>query len=212
MHCNALREPCWPYCRDPMPAPLGRRSPSVLRHALRGLGRGRGGRPLSTVAAAAAASRANALPSPVALLAELPLTAAAASTVQQSRQIISRILSGEDDRLFIVVGPCSIHDVAAAEDYASKLSALRTKHADTLEIVMRVYFEKPRTTVGWKGLINDSSLLGSYDITAGLRIGRQLLLRINEHYGLPCGVEVMNVPFKNDEFCITNDGFCISND
>jgi 3-deoxy-7-phosphoheptulonate synthase len=112
--------------------------------------------------------------------------------VVETRQRIRRILHGKDDRLLVVIGPCSIHDPAAAMDYARRLKAQRDRHADTLEIVMRVYFEKPRTTVGWKGLINDPYLDESFRIDEGLRIARQLLLDINR-LGLPAGSEFLDV-------------------
>lgn len=112
--------------------------------------------------------------------------------ISQTRQRIHRILHGQDDRLLVVIGPCSIHDPVAAVDYARRLKPLREKYADTLEIVMRVYFEKPRTTVGWKGLINDPYLDESYRIDEGLRIARQLLIEINR-LGLPAGSEFLDV-------------------
>ena len=114
------------------------------------------------------------------------------SLISNTRQAIRRILTGKDDRLMVVIGPCSIHDPIAAMDYARRLKALRDKHADALEIVMRVYFEKPRTTVGWKGLINDPYLDESYRIDEGLRIARQLLIEINR-LGLPAGSEFLDV-------------------
>ena len=112
--------------------------------------------------------------------------------VGQTRRRIHDILHGRDDRLLVVVGPCSIHDPAAAVDYARRLAPLRQKYADRLEIVMRVYFEKPRTTVGWKGLINDPYLDESFRIDEGLRIARQLLIEINR-LGLPAGSEFLDV-------------------
>ncbi len=112
--------------------------------------------------------------------------------VADTRSAIRQIMAGQDDRLLVVIGPCSIHDPAAALEYARKLKVLRDQHADTLEIVMRVYFEKPRTTVGWKGLINDPYLDESYRIDEGLRMGRQLLLEINR-MGVPAGSEVLDV-------------------
>jgi len=112
--------------------------------------------------------------------------------IARTRKTIHHILSGKDDRLLVVIGPCSIHDPAAAMDYARRLKELRDQHQDTLEIVMRVYFEKPRTTVGWKGLINDPYLDESYKIDEGLRIARQLLLEINR-LGLPAGSEFLDV-------------------
>ncbi|HEU4459476.1 MAG TPA: 3-deoxy-7-phosphoheptulonate synthase [Methylibium sp.] len=112
--------------------------------------------------------------------------------VGMTRRSIREIMAGRDDRLLVIMGPCSIHDPAAALDYARKLKAQRDKHADTLEIVMRVYFEKPRTTVGWKGLINDPYLDESFRIDEGLRIARQLLLEIGR-LGLPAASEFLDV-------------------
>jgi 3-deoxy-7-phosphoheptulonate synthase len=112
--------------------------------------------------------------------------------IQQTRRRIHSIMAGEDDRLLVVIGPCSIHDPAAALDYARKLKEVRAKYADSLEIVMRVYFEKPRTTVGWKGLINDPYLDETFRIDEGLRIARQLLIEINRA-GLPAGSEFLDV-------------------
>ncbi len=114
------------------------------------------------------------------------------SLISNTRHNIQRIMTGQDDRLLVVIGPCSIHDPAAALDYARRLKEQRTKYADTLEIVMRVYFEKPRTTVGWKGLINDPYLDESYRIDEGLRMARQLLIEINR-LGLPSGSEFLDV-------------------
>jgi 3-deoxy-7-phosphoheptulonate synthase len=116
----------------------------------------------------------------------------AAHTVSASRQALHRILTGEDDRLAVVIGPCSIHDTKAALEYAERLVALRQRHAGELEIVMRVYFEKPRTTVGWKGLINDPDLDGSFRIDKGLRMARGLLRDINE-LGMPAGCEFLDM-------------------
>jgi 3-deoxy-7-phosphoheptulonate synthase len=112
--------------------------------------------------------------------------------ISQTRRRIHNIMAGEDDRMLVVIGPCSIHDPNAALDYARKLKEVRTRYADTLEIVMRVYFEKPRTTVGWKGLINDPYLDESFRIDEGLRIARQLLIEINR-LGLPAGSEFLDV-------------------
>ncbi|HEX2545321.1 MAG TPA: 3-deoxy-7-phosphoheptulonate synthase [Ramlibacter sp.] len=112
--------------------------------------------------------------------------------ISTTRRRIHEIMAGEDDRLLVVIGPCSIHDPNAALDYARKLKEVRTRYADTLEVVMRVYFEKPRTTVGWKGLINDPYLDESYRIDEGLRIARQLLIEINR-LGLPAGSEFLDV-------------------
>ncbi|GLQ96257.1 3-deoxy-7-phosphoheptulonate synthase [Dyella mobilis] len=116
----------------------------------------------------------------------------ALATVAASRQALHRILHGQDDRLAVVIGPCSIHDTDAALEYARRLVAERERHADTLEIVMRVYFEKPRTTVGWKGLINDPDLDESYHIDKGLRLARRLLCDINA-LGLPAGCEFLDL-------------------
>ena len=116
----------------------------------------------------------------------------ALGTVAASRSALHRILQGEDDRLAVVIGPCSIHDTNAAMEYARCLVAERERHADTLEIVMRVYFEKPRTTVGWKGLINDPDLDESYHIDKGLHLARRLLCDINA-LGLPAGCEFLDL-------------------
>jgi 3-deoxy-7-phosphoheptulonate synthase len=125
------------------------------------------------------------------LLAELPLGATRAATVSGSRAAVRRIVAGEDDRLLVVVGPCSVHDVAAAVDYAARLAKTAAELADELLVVMRVYFEKPRTTVGWKGLINDPGLDGSHDVHRGLRIARRLLLDVLD-LGLPVGCEFLD--------------------
>lgn len=117
---------------------------------------------------------------PVALIERYPATPVSANTVKRARKEIHDILHAKDDRLLVVIGPCSIHDPKAALDYAERLLKMRQQYADTLEIVMRVYFEKPRTTVGWKGLINDPHLDGSYALNDGLRMARKLLLDINE--------------------------------
>ncbi len=126
------------------------------------------------------------------LIREFPVTDKAATTVYTARQAIHRVLHGMEDRLVVVIGPCSIHDVKAAREYAARLAAERLRHASELEIVMRVYFEKPRTTVGWKGLINDPDLTGGFDINKGLRLARELLLDINEA-GLPAGCEYLDM-------------------
>jgi 3-deoxy-7-phosphoheptulonate synthase len=128
---------------------------------------------------------------PAILLEELPVTEAAAVTVSRGREEVAAILRGEDDRLVVIVGPCSIHDPVAATDYARRLRALADETAADLRIVMRVYFEKPRTTVGWKGLINDPNLDGSFAINAGLRLGRRLLLDL-AGLGLPAGCEFLD--------------------
>lgn len=130
------------------------------------------------------------LPAPNVIRAELPLKPAQAEAVQKDRDEIADILSGRDDRLLVVVGPCSVHDPIAALDYGQRLAPLAAEHCDRLKIVMRVYFEKPRTTVGWKGLINDPGTDGSFDVERGLRIARSLLLNIVE-LGLPVGCEFL---------------------
>ncbi len=112
--------------------------------------------------------------------------------ITRTRRAIHNIIAGKDDRLLVVIGPCSIHDPAAAVDYARRLKPLRDKYADTLEVVMRVYFEKPRTTVGWKGLITDPYFDQTFRIDEGLRIARQLLIEINR-MGLPAGSEFLDV-------------------
>jgi 3-deoxy-7-phosphoheptulonate synthase len=133
------------------------------------------------------------LPPPEHLIRFFPIGGTPVETlIGQTRKHIHRILHGDDDRLLVIIGPCSIHDPAAAVDYARRLLPLREKYADSLEIVMRVYFEKPRTTVGWKGLINDPYLDESYRIDEGLRMARQLLIEINR-LGLPAGSEFLDV-------------------
>jgi 3-deoxy-7-phosphoheptulonate synthase len=125
------------------------------------------------------------------LLEELPLNAEGSATITRARGEIRRILQGEDDRLLVVVGPCSVHDLVAAEDYARRLKPLADELAEDLCVVMRVYFEKPRTTVGWKGLINDPHLDGSFAINEGLRLGRRLLVDLAA-MGLPAGCEFLD--------------------
>src|ERR1700744_4317137 len=115
---------------------------------------------------------------PRAIKALTPVSEAANATVARSRERIIRILRQEDPRMLVVMGPCSIHDEKSALEYATRLNALRAEFADRMEIVMRVYFEKPRTTIGWKGLINDPHLDGSQDIGTGLKIARGLLMQI----------------------------------
>ena len=132
------------------------------------------------------------LVSPETLLSELPVNEAAATTVYEARGAIQNVLSGDDDRLVVVVGPCSIHDVDAALEYAERLTELRKRYADDLIIVMRVYFEKPRTTVGWKGLINDPDLDDSFQINKGIRQARKLLSDLAER-GMPAGVEFLDL-------------------
>lgn len=126
------------------------------------------------------------------ILREFPITQRAAEVVWQTRQGIHRILHGADDRLLVISGPCSIHDVKAAKEYATRLKEARDQLADDLLVLMRVYFEKPRTTVGWKGLINDPHLDGSYRINEGLRIARRLLLDLDE-FGMPAGCEFLDM-------------------
>jgi 3-deoxy-7-phosphoheptulonate synthase len=133
------------------------------------------------------------LPPPEHLIRFFPIRGTAMeSLINTTRRNIHNIMVGQDDRLLVVIGPCSIHDPAAALDYARRLMAQREKYADTLEIVMRVYFEKPRTTVGWKGLINDPYLDETFRIDEGLRMARQLLIEINR-LGLPAGSEFLDV-------------------
>lgn len=134
----------------------------------------------------------NELLPPVALLEKFPATDNAAFTVRHAREAIHQILAGKDDRLLVVIGPCSIHDPKAALEYAQRLSLIREELKDKLEIVMRVYFEKPRTTVGWKGLINDPHMDHTFDINEGLRIARNLLLTINDS-GLPTAGEFLDM-------------------
>lgn len=131
------------------------------------------------------------LVSPVLLHQELPLDVVALKTVADTRRRIQAILRGEDPRLLVIVGPCSVHDIASAKDYARQLEPLRKRYAAQLEVVLRVYFEKPRTTVGWKGLINDPHLDGSYDINTGLRRARSLLLDLARE-GMPTATELLD--------------------
>ena len=128
---------------------------------------------------------------PALLHRDLPLSEQGAAVVRQARERIQAILHGRDDRLLVIVGPCSVHDTAAAKEYATAIAQLRQQHQRQLEVVMRVYFEKPRTTVGWKGLINDPHLDGSYDINTGLRVARGLLLHLAE-MGLPAATELLD--------------------
>jgi 3-deoxy-7-phosphoheptulonate synthase len=132
------------------------------------------------------------LSTPDQVMQEIPRTLTATRTVTASRNAIHAMLTGTDDRLLVVVGPCSIHDPAAAIDYANRLAALRESLSDRLEIVMRVYFEKPRTTVGWKGLINDPDLDGSFNIDKGLRLARNVLAAVN-NLGLPAATEFLDM-------------------
>lgn len=131
------------------------------------------------------------LQSPNQVTSEMPLGPRAAEVVSRAREEVADVLHGRDDRQIVIVGPCSIHDPVAAVDYAGRLLELRNKLADSLVIVMRVYFEKPRTTVGWKGLINDPHLDGSYDIPTGIRWARKLLLELAE-LGMPAATEMLD--------------------
>jgi 3-deoxy-7-phosphoheptulonate synthase len=128
---------------------------------------------------------------PEQLISDLPITEQAAATVYRARQSIHHILRDQDDRLLVVIGPCSVHDPEAAREYAARLLPVRQALMDDLLIVMRVYFEKPRTTVGWKGLINDPDLDGTFHINRGLHLARQLLLDINT-LGVPAGTEYLD--------------------
>jgi len=130
------------------------------------------------------------LPTPAEMLADLPLTGANADLVARSRDEVRAVLNGIDDRLLVVVGPCSVHDADAALDYARRLAALVPELAEDLCVVMRVYFEKPRTTVGWKGLINDPGLDGTHDIQRGLRLAREVLLGVLDE-GVPAACEFL---------------------
>ena len=129
---------------------------------------------------------------PLAHLYELPISDAATELVVQTRQEIADLVHGKDNRLLVIIGPCSIHDPKAAIEYAQRLLPLRQKYAKELLIVMRVYFEKPRTTVGWKGLINDPHLNGTFDINFGLRQARKLLLELN-NMGMPASTEFLDM-------------------
>jgi 3-deoxy-7-phosphoheptulonate synthase len=131
------------------------------------------------------------LESPASVILRHPITPKATETVIKGRAELRRALSGQDKRLVVIAGPCSIHDPKAAQEYAEKFMALRKKVEDKLLLVMRVYFEKPRTTVGWKGLINDPHMNGTHDIVHGLKLARQILLAINE-LGLPTATEFLD--------------------
>jgi 3-deoxy-7-phosphoheptulonate synthase len=132
------------------------------------------------------------LTTPDEVMREIPRTLTATRVVMAARNAIHTILNGADDRLLVIVGPCSVHDPAAAVEYAGRLAALREQLSDRLEIVMRVYFEKPRTTVGWKGLINDPDLDSSFNINKGLRLARSVLSAVN-NLGLPAGTEFLDM-------------------
>lgn len=129
---------------------------------------------------------------PIALLEKYPASEQASQTTYQARKAIHNLLNQHDNRLLVIIGPCSIHDIQAAKEYAARLLPLRQKHQHSLEIIMRVYFEKPRTTTGWKGLLNDPHLNDTFAINDGLRIARKLLLDITES-GLPVAVEYLDM-------------------
>ncbi|CNJ03426.1 3-deoxy-7-phosphoheptulonate synthase [Yersinia mollaretii] len=137
-------------------------------------------------------ARIDSLITPQQLAEKLPISEAIADNVTASRKRIEKILTGEDPRLLVVVGPCSIHDLDAAIDYATRLNVLRARYQDRLEIVMRTYFEKPRTVVGWKGLISDPTLDGSCQVNLGIEMARRLLLAVNE-LGLPTATEFLDM-------------------
>ena len=128
---------------------------------------------------------------PITLRKLLPLSDNASETVTNARKEIQQILTGKDKRLLVIVGPCSIHDPEAANDYAKRLKKLAVQVSDKILIIMRVYFEKPRTTVGWKGLINDPELNGSHKINKGIELARKILLEIN-NMGMPCATEILD--------------------
>lgn len=137
-------------------------------------------------------ARIDSLVTPAELAERFPVSPEVAQNVIASRRRIEKILNGEDNRLLVIVGPCSIHDLDAAMDYARRLEAMRQKHGDRLEIVMRTYFEKPRTVVGWKGLISDPELNGSYRVNHGIEQARRLLLQVNE-LGVPTATEFLDM-------------------
>ncbi len=137
-------------------------------------------------------ARIDSLVTPAELAQRYPVTPSVAEHVTASRRRIEKILNGEDRRLLVIIGPCSIHDLDAAVDYAQRLQVLREKHHAQLEIVMRTYFEKPRTVVGWKGLISDPDLNGSYRVNHGIELARRLLLKVNE-LGVPTATEFLDM-------------------
>lgn len=137
-------------------------------------------------------ARIDSLVTPAELAERLPVSPEVAQNVIAARRRIEKILNGEDSRLLVIVGPCSIHDLDAAMDYARRLATMRQKHGDRLEIVMRTYFEKPRTVVGWKGLISDPELNGSYRVNHGIELARRLLLQVNE-LGVPTATEFLDM-------------------
>ena len=129
--------------------------------------------------------------SPAILIEEIPISESASNLVADTRDAIVNVLVGRDERLVAIVGPCSIHDPSAALEYAGRLKRLADRYADALIVMMRCYFEKPRTTVGWKGLINDPDLDGSFHVNKGLRLARKLLLDVND-MGLPTASEFLD--------------------
>lgn len=131
------------------------------------------------------------LPTPDEIISELPATPEIEASVLQHRQTVQDILDGNDPRLLAVVGPCSIHDIDAAHEYAKKLAKLAAEVSDTIVVLMRVYFEKPRTTVGWKGLVNDPDMDDSFHVEKGIRMARQLMIDLTE-LGLPCATEALD--------------------
>ena len=137
-------------------------------------------------------ARIDSLVTPAELAQRLAVSQEVAQNVTASRRRIEKILNGEDNRLLVIVGPCSIHDLDAAMDYARRLQTAREKHQHRLEIVMRTYFEKPRTVVGWKGLISDPDLNGSYRVNHGIEQARRLLLQVNE-LGVPTATEFLDM-------------------
>ena len=137
-------------------------------------------------------ARIESLVTPAELALRYPVTPGVATHVTDSRRRIEKILNGEDKRLLVIIGPCSIHDLTAAMEYATRLQSLRNQYQSRLEIVMRTYFEKPRTVVGWKGLISDPDLNGSYRVNHGLELARKLLLQVNE-LGVPTATEFLDM-------------------
>ncbi|VFS21343.1 Phospho-2-dehydro-3-deoxyheptonate aldolase, Phe-sensitive [Yokenella regensburgei] len=137
-------------------------------------------------------ARIDSLVTPASLAQQYPVTPTVAGHVTDARRRIEKILNGDDRRLLVVIGPCSIHDLDAAMDYARRLQTMREKYAGQLEIVMRTYFEKPRTVVGWKGLISDPDLNGSYRVNHGIEMARKLLLQVNE-LGVPTATEFLDM-------------------
>lgn len=131
------------------------------------------------------------IPTPQQVKSDLPLSPTAAQTVLAGREALQNILDRQDSRLFVVVGPCSIHDISAAKEYADRLRELADGVSEVMQLIMRVYFEKPRTTVGWKGLINDPNMDDSFDVEKGLKLARELLLHVAE-IGLPAGTEALD--------------------